>query len=745
MRTCIIILTFLSLSLTSLAQFQFDYNPDLTVKIGLDTLDNAWSGGLNYSQFSDIDYDFDGDLDLFLFDRSSNNIRVYTQEGIGANKHYELAFNAKNKFPADLRYRCTLVDYDDDGRKDMFAYGIGGLKVYRNVGDATIGLQWELITNVLYTEVPNGPQNLYVSSSDIPAIVDVDFDGDIDILTFHIGGQHVEYHQNQSVELYGIPDSLIFVQKNECWGKFKEDITTNSVTLNDPEAPCVGGGISNPEDVQLDLEKSGGAHSGSTILALDMDNSGVLDLVLGDVSFPNLTLLINGGTSPNTDSPMISADNAFPSNTTPAQMYLFPASYFVDVDFDGVKDLIVAPNAKTISKNEKSILFYKNYGSNALPNFIYVQNNFLQSEMIDHGLGSIPVFTDLNEDGLEDMIVANFFRYKDILDKESSMAYYQNTGTASNPVFSFVDDNFFNLTNLGYGLRTVPTFGDIDGDGDKDMFLGRENGTLTYVQNQSTGSGSLFSTAIQNYQDNAGAVITTDGFCFPHLFDLDEDGLLDLILGKKSGQLIYYRNVGTTNAPQFSLFNSSLGNVNVAFDSPDGYATPHFFRYDDTTRLFVGDLAGRMHFFSNIDGNLDPGDSFTEESSNYLGINTEAYSSFWVADMNANGKLELYAGQDLGGIYRFEHDPSSNVSITEIDESNLNIYPNPTNNMITLSSNDNLIEGVQIINLQSQIVLTEKESSKKIQVDLSNFPSGVYFVSVELSNGQSVIRKVVKL
>ncbi len=177
MRACIIILTFLSLSLTSLAQFQFDYNPDLTVKIGLDTLDNAWSGGLNYSQFSDFDYDFDGDLDLFLFDRSSNNIRVFTQEGVGANKHYELAFNAKNKFPADLRYRCTLVDYDDDGRKDMFAYGIGGLKVYRNVGDATIGLQWELITNVLYTEVPNGPQNLYVSSSDIPAIVDVDFDG----------------------------------------------------------------------------------------------------------------------------------------------------------------------------------------------------------------------------------------------------------------------------------------------------------------------------------------------------------------------------------------------------------------------------------------------------------------------------------------------------------------------------------------------------------------------------------------
>ena len=49
----------------------------------------------------------------------------------------------------------------------------------------------------------------------------------------------------------------------------------------------------------------------------------------------------------------------------------------------------------------------------------------------------------------------------------------------------------------------------------------------------------------------------------------------------------------------------------------------------------------------NLDGESQ---SFTIESNNYLGINTEGYSSFWVADMNSNGDLELYAGQDLGGM-----------------------------------------------------------------------------------------------
>ncbi|MDG1332031.1 MAG: T9SS type A sorting domain-containing protein [Crocinitomicaceae bacterium] len=739
MRITFLSVLLIALSNISFGQFQFDFNQDLPVKIGADTLNNSWAGGLNYAQLSDFDFDFDGDLDLFVFDRSSNNIRVYTQEGEGANKHYELSYNAKNRFPSDLRYRCALVDYDNDGRKDLFTYGIGGIKVYRNIGDVVSGLQWELASDLIYTTVPNGYQNLYVSSSDIPAIVDVDFDGDIDVLTFHIGGQHLEYHQNQSMELYGIPDSLIFIQKNECWGKFREDFSTNLVVLNDPNSPCVGGGISNPES-----GSRSGAHSGSTVLALDIDNSGVMDLVLGDVAFPNLTLLINGGTAPNTDSPMISADNAFPSNTTPANMNLFPASFFLDVDFDGVKDLIVAANAKVISENERSIVFYKNYGSNALPNFVYTQNDFLQDEMIDHGNGSIPVFTDINEDGLEDMIVSNFFRYKPVLDKEASIAYYQNTGTSTDPVFTFVDDNFFNLPSLGLGLRSVPTFGDLDNDGDKDMILGLENGTLAYVENQSTGSGSVFSSVLQNYSDNNGTIITADAFCYPQLFDLDDDGLLDLILGRKDGTMMYYQNTGTANTPEFTLYNSFLGNLNVSSNSPDGYATPHFFRYDDTTRLFVGDLSGRMHFISDIDGNLDPGQPFVKESNNYLGINTEAYSSFWVSDMDTDGNLELYAGQDLGGIYRYEHDANSNVSINEIEQSKLNVYPNPTNNLITLSSNDVQIERIQLINLQSQLVFSEETSSKKVEINLEDYPSGIYFVSAELSNGQTVTKKVIK-
>jgi hypothetical protein len=719
------------------AQFLFDFNASLPVKVGGVALQNPWSGGLNNAQFSDFDFDFDGDMDLFVFDRSSDNIRVFTQEGTGPSTHYELAYGAKASFPSDLRYRVTMVDYDNDGRKDIFTYGIGGLKVYRNVGSLATGLQWELITDLLYTEYLGTYTNLYVSSSDIPAIIDVDGDGDIDVLTFHIGGQHMEYYQNQSMDLYGIPDSLIFELKNQCWGKFKEDFSTSAIMLNDPDAPCEGGSIPDPQ-------KSGG-HSGSTVLAIDIDNSGVMDLVIGDVSYPNLHLLINGGTAPNTDSPMISVDNAFPSNTTPANMTLFPASFFVDVDFDGVKDLLVGANAKNVSQNVNSVLFYKNIGSNALPNFIFIQDDFLQSEMIETGTGSVPVITDINEDGLDDMIVANFFRYDAAVDKQSVFSYYQNTGTAAAPEFTFIDDNYLDLTLQNYGLRSIPTFGDVDGDGDKDMFIGREDGTLIFYENFSTGSGSVFTTGSINYQDNLAQVISSSGFCSPQLFDLNNDGLLDLIIGKKSGDLMYYENIGTSLTPSFELTNPILGNVNTANGSPDGYSTPSFIRLGSATHLFCGDLDGRTHYFSDIDGNLGTGASFVLESDNHQGISTQGYSAFSLADLNNDGKLEIYAGQDLGGIFRFEHDSSSTSALNELlPEIDVVIYPNPTNGMITVSVEKGQAKNIVLYNLAGKELLTIIPNQNKEQIDLNNLPAGVYLIRVVLENDTQLTKRIVK-
>ncbi len=732
------------------AQFKFAYNDAIPVKILGQKIDFPWAGGLNYVQVSEIDYNFDGEMDLFIFDRSKDNIRIFETVIVGGVKSHQFVHNAARFFPADVKYRAALLDYDGDGKNDLFTYGTGGVKVYKNIGNATTGLQWQLISDVLYSDYLGNSTNLYISSSDIPAYVDVDNDGDIDILTFHISGQRMEYHQNQSMELYGHADSLKFVLKNECWGKFTEGLTDNTVILNNPVSPCGIPNITNPlrpenEEPAAENTDPPTRHSGSTTLALDIDNSGVLDLIIGDVDFDGLILLINDGLAPNTNSAMISQDNLFPSNSVPATLSNFPASFFVDVDLDGIKDLIVSPNEKGTSENEKSILFYKNTGSNELPIFTYQTQAFFQNQMIENGTGAIPVFFDTDGDGKQDLLVSTLYRYNTSMQRESGIQLYSHTGTNSTPEFTFAERDYLNLSSQNLGLRIVPTFGDLDGDGDQDLIIGKENGKLAYFENTANASSpATFIPPLTDLKDHAGQTISSGVFAFPQLFDLNKDGKLDLIIGRKTGQIMYYENIGTSTSPSFKLITNHLGKVDISIVTPEGYASPHFFRINDTTHLFVGGFDGKLHYYKNIDDNLENGDSFDLVSHAFMGIDVEGYSSFWVNDINQDGNLNLFVGGDLGGVMHFEHDPNLVLQVNEQSEykSNILIYPNPNNGKFKVV----IPEG----NLSDWETLIYDNAGRKIDFEISentiqlkNNLTGWYFLKMtQKTTGETLMKKL---
>ncbi len=701
---------------------------------------HAWAGGLNSCQFSATDMNSDGIRDLFVFDRLRNKKLTFINNGTPDAIDYVYSPEYESKFPA-IHDWAMLIDYNCDGKEDIFTYSIGGIAVYKNVSDST-GLKFELVTPLIYSLQSGGNYvNLYVTPVDYPAISDIDNDGDLDILTFFGLGSYVEYHKNMSVEKYGNCDSLDFVLTERCWGKFKESESSNHLTL-DITCPWKGDDNNQPENEPK--------HTGSTLLATDLDGDNDKDLILGDVDYPNLVKLTNGGTP---DSAyMTSMDTTFPSNTLPVHIFSFLQPYYIDVDNDGLNDMIVSPFDPNmlISEDAENTWLYKNTGTNSAPVFNFQVNDFLQGDMVDLGTGAYPVFYDYNKDGLTDLFISNYgywdTSYYDfgILKSFyiSQLALFENTGTQDNPEFKLTNRDFFNLSTLN--LKAIyPTFGDIDGDGDDDMILGESSGKIHLFEN-TAGAGNPINLALSqmNYKG-----IDAGDFSTPQLIDIDRDSLTDLVIGNKKGRLSFYKNTGTANDAAFTLITDSLGGVYVADTNTSwyGYSVPYFF--EDTLgkyKLFVGSESGYIFYYKDIDEGLAV-NKFTLAEPQLDYIYEGARTGVAVKDINNDGFVDMIVGNYSGGIGFFKGDTS--LKYNQIAEknnkvaNNIRIFPNPANNMISVclvnypeDKKSDIV--IRIISVLGKEVYSKKYNDiDKIDIKLDDIKAGIYVLEVLCCSG----------
>lgn len=695
----------------------------------------AWMGGMNAPQFSEVDLDLDGDKDLFIFDRSGNIISTFLNNGTPNTFDYTYTEAYNNIFP-DIDTWALFADYNCDGKNDLFTYRSGGVRLYKNTSNAQDGLQFELYITYMLAYDDYFQNNVGVGSSsvEIPALADIDGDGYIDMLSvFSNTGNTIAYHRNVSMSQFGTCDTFALETRNHCWGQFYSNSVSNSVTMN---YQC-DYNVSNPEldDVvwEDETEQRGlrdGAHS---LLALDNDGDGVKDLLIGHDHFNTMTMLTNGGTT--TASEIIAEENYWPQVSTPVDINYYPSAYYLDLDNDGVKDIVVCPFYELWTLNFEGVWWYKNNGTNDNPVFDYQQNDFLQGDMIDVGYGSHPVFFDYNSDGLEDMIVGNhdYWTPAGGANHPSQLAVFENVGTLANPSFDLVDRNYADLPSTGLKHALAPAFGDLDGDGDQDMMLGDSAGNLHYFQNTAPiNDPAVFQLATSLYEDADNVAIDIGKFASPTFYDLDADGDLDLIIGEQSGNFNYYQNVGSTSSPSFKLMTDVLGNVEVnEWWNNQGFSQPQFFEHNGQTMLISGSVSGRISLFDDIDGNLTG--TFNLVDSALFDLDIGGRSKVAWKDINNDGQQELVLGNARGGLTFFRGGEPN--SIEEISEQlQFELYPNPTRNEINLRwdfpLNDQIT--VQIFDLVGkQHEAVQVNSQQTITIPLRNLSPGIYICVAE--------------
>lgn len=699
----------------------FQRKQDIPVMINNDTLPLAWAGGMTGVAFFPFDLNNDGINDLLAFEKHGNRLLPFVKQ----NGRWQYAPEYRYHFP-DLHDWVVFKDFDNDGKTDIFTYGLAGIRVFRN--NSQEQLSFHLVTEQLNSFYYTGYSNIYASPDDNLVVADVDHDGDLDILNFWVLGKYVHFQKNYAIENNLVNGWLDYRLEDECWGKFSEGSDNNEITLL---SYCQTKG-------NLPTR-----HVGSTMSLMDFNQDGLDDLILGDIDFAQVLLLTNGGTPQ--EALMVAQTHNFPNEANPVHLFSMPLVSPIDLNGNGQNELLVSPADPSLTKSQNinSVWLYE-YDS-LLHQHTLNSTAFLQEDMINLGSGCFPVLFDWNGDGLQDLFAGNYGYYDSSFYTNgflnscfsSSIAYFENTGTATKPSFQLINNNFLNLRQLNK-QALYPTFGDLDGDGQEEMICGCSDGSLIYVNPQQT---------VLDFLD-----IDVGDFSTPQLFDLDQDGKPDLLIGNRRGHIAYYRNTSSDGNISFQLETTTLGDVDVRdYDlSYFGYATPCFFRQHNETRLICGNEQGKLFFYNNIDNNLSG--SFTLLcqylpeffENDYLDIREGIQVGVAVGFLHGDTYPDMILGNYAGGMAFFEGIMETPVNLNEAEtQSLIKYYPNPASDIVNIETTHNGKTQVQIFDMIGRKIMETSFSDTHFQLNISNLSPSVYVMKL-ISEEQTHLFKIIK-
>ncbi|MBW4641514.1 MAG: VCBS repeat-containing protein [Goleter apudmare HA4340-LM2] len=600
-----------------------------------------------YSAPTFADLDGDGDFDLVVGERNNGTLRYFKNTGSATNPVYSRqtgSFNPFNGIDVGLYSAPTLADLDGDGDLDLVVGEVNGtLRYYKNTGSAT---------NPVYSRQTgsfNPFNSIDVGYLSTPTFADLDGDGDLDLVVGTQDGT-LRYYKN----------TLAFVAATGNFNPFNGIDVGNSIahTLADLDGDgdldlVVGtqdgtlryykntGSVTNP----VYLEQTGsfnpfngidvGSWSAPTLA--DLDGDGDLDAVVGEV---NGTLRYYKNTGSATNPVYLEqTGNLNPFNDIDVEFYSDPT--LGDLDGDGDLDLVVGAFNGTLR-------YYKNTGSATNPVYLEQTGNLNPFNDIQVGSWSTPTLGDLDGDGDLDLVVG---------EREGIVKYYQNTGSATNPVYLEQTGNFNPFNGIDVGFNSKPTLADLDGDGDLDAVVGEFDGTLKYFQNNTLVPFTFVAATGSNNPLNS---IDVDFYSAPTFADLDGDGDLDLVVGERNSTLLYYKNTGSATNP---VYSQQTGSFNP-FNSIDVryFSTPTFADLDGDgdLDLVVGERNSTLLYYKNTGSATNP--VYIQQTGSFNpfnGIDVGLYSTPTFADLDGDGDLDLVIGEEYGTLRYYKNTGSA--------------------------------------------------------------------------------------
>ena len=503
-----------------------------------------------------------------------------------------------------------------------------------------------------------------------------------------------------------------------------------------------------------------------------MDGNGSPDLLAGGDNCTELAVLLNAG--PNALSPGFGPG----SLATPfgAGLPVYPTAYSFDANFDGRPDVVVASSILANDEDQTSLrasvrLFENTAAAGAVPAYQRAERPFLQGEMLDVSEQAAPALADLDGDGLLDMLVGNFADQAGATGSaatyRASLHHYRNVGTARRPVFELLTNDYLGLAARGR-RRLRPSFVDLNADGAPDLVYGATNPvtrvhTLYFRLNQAAaGQPVRFDTAPETalLGDPATPLPNRDGDTAA-FFDVDDDGLPDLLLGTNQpdgtgtrGALRYYRNRGT-GAPEtrFQLLDANFGRVRTAAGERPLSLAAVVADFDTNGQpdLLTIDATGETQLFANLRTQAAAGGAFSGRRDIFYSALTNTLAparpgTFSVqpaaaaADLNGDGRPELLLGTEAGGLLSYGVRAQGLAARTPAATLlSFHFYPNPAHDQLTLELPQPA--QVEVLDLTGRRVRRAALPAGRPTLPLSGLAPGVYLLRATTTDGRSATRR----
>lgn len=548
-------------------------------------------GGLNVPRPQFVDIDGDGDDDLFL-QEMTGQLMFLEHERDASGSRFIWQTDRYDDMPIGEWSR--FYDMDGDGDFDLlteqpFSY----IRYYRNDG----GPQTPEFTLVADTLLDASGEPLFADRQNIPNLTDIDCDGLPDLFVGRIEGTVMRYEavekvtdgpprfrlvsdRFENIEIIGQIGSMHGANtldfhdydgdndQDLFWGDFFEPgllLIENTGTCQEP----VLQGVPIPFPREAPISTSGYNAPAFS----DINDDGIEDLlvgVLGGAFNPNLTSADNFYYLTGEGSGQFELQSRRFISTIDVGRESIPA--FADMDGDGDQDLILSNKIEPTNFDLGRSYYFENTGSATAPAFHLVDTLALGTSY-----HNAPAIADLDADGDLDMLLGTW---------SQGIAFYRNEGTPSSPKLVAENTSYLKLTR---GSNSTPSLVDIDADGDLDLFIGESSGTINFYLNEGSATNPEFTLVSDEYMD-----IDAGRRSIPTFVDLDEDGDFDMIIGREALGLVYYRNDGTPQAPAFVLDNAL--NLTVPSVSSPAFVD---IDADGDLDFFSGGDGGGLYFYMN--------------------------------------------------------------------------------------------------------------------------------------------------